>query len=593
MVGGAGALVAKNDSKSIRKKNAALVTEIYAGAINPSEYMRIFDAWDRYYQAVSSDDQEFDEEGFDWAQEFVLHFEQAGALLDQLPERAATDPRAIVERLNCPCIIVCSDGTIEHASRSAEPLLDGVDPTAVSSLRLDPASKKALLALLEGQDKGKNRPVQPLILRAFMDGEDEPHVLFAEKLAENAEARSRYLLRSINDLWGSDVENALRKSFELTKAEIDLVKHLYEGLSVREIAEWRERSQATLRTQLSSVLQKTGVKNQATLLRMIAGLVHLVDSKKNADGGANRLLRIAKAVDQRAQTITLSNGLDIEYVESGDLSGAPFYFIQTSTDPRLSEPLVLSLKRRGVRLISPVRPGVGQTTRTPNSFSPTDWAKIHREVLDHLQVDRFACGGQCSGGPYALELGKLVQRRCAQVLLVDVGAPLTSAAMINSMPQSPRRHFYASRYFPLATLTPMKFVAADFFSGRAGEERGVKYFYHGSPTDEKLMSDPDYWRITRDNMAYSLKNVPQLMRDMTHWSRDTTDLVLSVLEHMPVRYFHGNENRMHLPANLQAFCDEHVNASCRIVDGCAQLLIYQHPDQFAEEVHKSIQALID
>ncbi|HHI82598.1 MAG TPA: alpha/beta fold hydrolase, partial [Rhizobiales bacterium] len=382
------------------------------------------------------------------------------------------------------------------------------------------------------------------------------------------------------------IQEALARTFELTQAEIELAANLYKGLTIQEIAEHTKKSKATLRTQLSSVLQKTGTKSQSSLLRVIVSLVHMLSQHHarghNAHTAAS--LRLISNRDQRSSIFELSNGLAIEYIESGDLAGEPFYFIQPTTRPQLTGSIVKALRENGIRLISPVRPGNGHTTRPPPSYSPADWARLHLELVDSLGIEQFACGGHCSGGIYAAELARLAGMRCKGLLLADTGAPLANMAMIREMPAAPRRLFLAARYFPRAAITPMKFVAADFHSGTDGENRAVEYFYDGSPADQAIMYEPGNWRITRDNIGYCFANIPQLAHDVACWAADNTELFGKVAHHSHIRFFHGGENLMMKPSHIRQFCRMNNNASARIVAGRAQLLIYVEPVLFSEEI---------
>lgn len=578
-------------SQTIRQKNAELVSRIYAGVLNPADYNRIFEAWDTHFQAIMEQQDHRDVEDFDWAAEFVTHFEQAGQFFDRIGSLRKSGAKEYIESLKYAALVCTSEGSIAFINRHAENLLNGLPPASLFDLPFDPASESTLRRLLESLDLDHGpESVSSSLLRLYPDGDDEPHILIAEpfepeKPADGAETEAIILLKSVSGVWTIAVEDALAGAFDLTTAELNLISELYRGYSIKEIARRTRRSQATLRTQLSSVLQKTGAKSQSALSRIIAGLVHMIQLK--SDGATSHVACIAPRRDQRIGARELSNGLTLEYVESGDLEGVPFYFIQTTTTPTLTPQIVAALKDRGIRLISPVRPGVGRTTRTPLTFTAADWAKLHLELLDTLHVDQFTCGGHCSGGIYALELALRADERCNAALLVDTGAPLSNVAAIYGMHQAPRRLFLAARYFPKAMLTPMKLVAADFYSGPEGERRGVDYFFDGSPADEKVVWKGNNWQVTRDNLEYCFRNVPQLAEDISRWSRNTLPLVKRAAERAHVRYFQGGQNLVHKAKYIDKICRTLPNASSNIIEHAGQLLIYTEPDLFADEVRYS------
>jgi DNA-binding CsgD family transcriptional regulator len=60
----------------------------------------------------------------------------------------------------------------------------------------------------------------------------------------------------------------LGRLFELTKAESQVCDHLVAGLSTQEIADHRSTSHETARSQIKSVLQKTGSKGRSSLIRL-------------------------------------------------------------------------------------------------------------------------------------------------------------------------------------------------------------------------------------------------------------------------------------------------------------------------------------
>lgn len=67
----------------------------------------------------------------------------------------------------------------------------------------------------------------------------------------------------------SDQMARLRQSFDLTEAEARLALHVATGSSLKEFADARGVSRNTVRNQLQIVFQKTGVRRQANLVRLL------------------------------------------------------------------------------------------------------------------------------------------------------------------------------------------------------------------------------------------------------------------------------------------------------------------------------------
>ncbi len=575
----------------IRQKNSELVSRIYAGALNPSDYNDIFKAWDELYSALGELDEKKQLEDFEWTEEYIGHFEQAGKLFDKM---AANAERPLAERIHdmpYTALLCRPDGTLV-----AQHLQAGVASFAkanqnILDLMYDPQSGKSFKSLCQADKTGFSEREHPrVVIRLCSEKSNEPSIFLAEIVTEASQrdgaVEKFLLLRAITAAWSVHVERALEAAFQLTKAELDLVESLYRGLTIKEISTWKEKSQATLRTQLSSILQKTGAKGQSDLSRIVSGLVQVFQLQGAEFSSVAYFPQLTTPARQRTQTVELSDGTAVEVIESGDLDGTAFYFIQTSSSPVLSPKIVASLAEQGLKIVSPCRSGLGGTTRRPISHTPKHWAKSHLEVIERLGVSPQRLGGHRCGGLYALELTKLIGKDCQTVLLADTGAPLKSASMINQMPASPKRLFLAARYFPPAVRTPYKLVTSDFYSGREAEQRLVSYFYDGSPADQEILHLDDHWKISRDNIDYCLRNPVQTAQDVSVWSRDTSPLLDAVLQNTHVRFFHGECNYVHRADSVERLCIKTKNTSCNIVEGCGQLLIYAEPQLFVEEIRK-------
>jgi len=73
--------------------------------------------------------------------------------------------------------------------------------------------------------------------------------------------------------------NSMRRLYRLTTAESRLVGELAEGKTLQEIADVRNVSLATLRSQLKAAFGKTGTHRQADLIRLVAAIAPVVSDK--------------------------------------------------------------------------------------------------------------------------------------------------------------------------------------------------------------------------------------------------------------------------------------------------------------------------
>jgi pimeloyl-ACP methyl ester carboxylesterase len=113
----------------------------------------------------------------------------------------------------------------------------------------------------------------------------------------------------------------------------------------------------------------------------------------------------------RDSLLSLPDGRSLAYTELGATDGPAVMYFHGAPTSRLDLATYdAEFVRRGLRVISPDRPGYGGSTPQPGrrlESWPTDMARL----ADHLLVETFACIGYSSGGPYALACAALLPDR--------------------------------------------------------------------------------------------------------------------------------------------------------------------------------------
>jgi len=90
-----------------------------------------------------------------------------------------------------------------------------------------------------------------------------------DSLAELERGLSGAILMIVDPENQHDISiSRLAKLFTLTEAEAAVCQHMIAGLSAPEIAESRNVSEGTIRSQFKSIYSKTGVHRRAELLRL-------------------------------------------------------------------------------------------------------------------------------------------------------------------------------------------------------------------------------------------------------------------------------------------------------------------------------------
>src|SRR5262245_1967028 len=100
--------------------------------------------------------------------------------------------------------------------------------------------------------------------------------------------------------------------------------------------------------------------------------------------------------------VTVGGGRKLAYTDIGDPNGACIFFFHGAPLSRLQlVSLDDRLAARGLRVVSPDRPGYGRSSPQPNR-STADWPADVAALADALAIRRFIVAGHSSGGPYAV-----------------------------------------------------------------------------------------------------------------------------------------------------------------------------------------------
>lgn len=101
----------------------------------------------------------------------------------------------------------------------------------------------------------------------------------------------------------------------------------------------------------------------------------------------------------------------------------------------------------GLRIVSPDRPGVGGSDRSPGR-SLLDWPRDLAEVTAALGIERFALFGWSMGGQYALACGARIADRVDRVVVVAGCLPLDDAATFEHLNAMDRRLTRLAQHHP-------------------------------------------------------------------------------------------------------------------------------------------------
>ena len=144
----------------------------------------------------------------------------------------------------------------------------------------------------------------------------------------------------------------------------------------------------------------------------------------------------------------LNDGRTIGYAQYGDPNGFPVLNAHGGLACRLDvKAAAASADKAAIRLISPDRPGIGLSDPLPGR-TILDWAHDIGELVDQIDVERFAVMGWSMGGQYAAALGHALGHRVTRVAIIAGALPLTDPGAYAELPLMDRVYTQMSQRVP-------------------------------------------------------------------------------------------------------------------------------------------------
>lgn len=240
---------------------------------------------------------------------------------------------------------------------------------------------------------------------------------FSTILSPVADQIDALVIFVIEPLWSGKVIAMLSQVHALTQAETSVLESFLGGMDLKAIAQERGRSLATIRTQFQTVLDKTGARGQADLLRVAIALTQFVETfEPVADAAAHPYRKRFELIRPGARRV--------EVVLAGDFTGETVLFIPDITQFTFQPEFEARMKAAGICMVSVARPGHGRTDPPPdNEAYDTCLLGDLKAVQDQLGVESSVLFAKNMSGPLGFRLGGMMGDRISKIVLASPVLP--------------------------------------------------------------------------------------------------------------------------------------------------------------------------
>lgn len=552
-----------------------VVAAIYETVIRPELYDSFMDVWGAHLGAAL---EEVPSGGAD--REITIdpglqaHFVRAHEILEQIGRRS--QPKSLSDQVaRAPGIAVLLDrnGRVVAASAAGAALIGGVKTAA--EIRADlPAHADELLAGVLARAQSGDSGAATVVLATGRT----PRHLMARLVTPRGteEAGPSVLIEALEYQWSETAEAMLITSFGLSGAEVDVVRHLLAGETLKEIAERSGRSEHTVRNQAKAVLAKTGAPSQVDLIRLVVFLINQASGRMTARESA---LSIPE------ERMEMSTGLGMQLFRAGAPDGRPVIFLHGMLDgPAPLQFNQAELMRRGLCVLAPIRPGFGTSDPIRRADQVLDITVRHvEELIARERLSKPVLLGNLGGGVFAHVAASRLGRKVGGVVTAAGNVPIRSVAQFNYMAPRQRVVAYTARYAPKLLPTILRAGIAQV------DGAGIDDF-------TTALFRPE----THDHAAIRRVGCVSLMQAGFRFSVQQGHLGFATDSHIVVRDWSSEIRRpasraiclvgRHDPVlsadDVVAAMGQRPNHEVRVFEDAGQLLFYEHPDRVLDAVEE-------
>lgn len=569
-----------------QKHKSEIIDHLYDVALDPERYEALLDVWEKRMAPLRIETDKIVRPNTIEITDHDLeaHANRAGIFLDRLREDETMTEQSVLDIEVAAAFLVGSDLKIVAVNHVATEILGISKNDPLTKLRIDEDNCQELRNAVIGVCA--NLTAKPALLRFFSPESDRPKVFHVSKLSGKPFQGNFALVRSSELGWPENLSAMIRDAFQLTNAEIDVVRALAEGKSIREISAERMRSFETIRSQVRSILSKTETRSQTELIRITLSLMEVVSSTKPAGRITSNSKDALKP--NNYLSLTMPGNRRYDYVEFGAKNGRPVLFLPIDYGLiRWPVSAERAAKELNIRVISPIRAGFGHSGELPDTKDYCgDTARDLNRLLEHLGIKRTAIIALGADLRFAMRLAVEFPEKVTGILGCSGALPVTTALQYERMDKWQRFILANARYAP--KILPFLVKGGFSLARRIGRESFFNSVNEGSPADIRTFADPEVREAILMGSEICLSDwhtahlafARECIDSETNWAATVRSC------RAPVRLLQGAEDPQTPAVTVRELALEFPHLDIEIIEDAGQLLFFQEWPRVLKELER-------
>ncbi|MEM9732406.1 MAG: alpha/beta hydrolase [Pseudomonadota bacterium] len=566
------------DEQDLRNQRDLIINQLYEAVVHPNHSNDFLVQWDAYisrWTAHGDQGRNANTPEETLLRDEVLegHFSRAYAILEQLGRHDAVAEKGPLS--DEPLMLFDLNGKLVRAHQDLPNQFGQITHARHLTRHFLEHSARDWASFLT---RSKNAPaLQRLNIFALRGGNNLLAV--NQRDAESGEVTIH--VHWLKPVWSQQLAHALQNQFDLTEAELRLVEAMMVEGSLDQISTSLSRSKFTLRNQMKAVFRKLNVSSQPEVLRTVTVLSYLFLTPALKPS----ILGKGTSTPPPFETVTpikSQTGLTFPVHEIGPPQGRPALFIHGMMDGvGVTRRGLRALESYNIRLIAPIRPNFGAG---PGAKDPD---KTVERVVDQaiatirvLGLERVILMGHMSGAPFAFAAAKALGRRCAGIVNIAGGVPITSLRQFAQMGRRQKAFAYTTRFAPAILPALLRLGVAQIDTD--GVESLMADMYQPDSPDMRFLEDKEAAAVIQEGYRFSVAQGYKGFEHDAHLvTRDWSDLIKP--GGTLVQLLHGAHDPVVTLQSVETFA-KHWGYGLETFVEDGQLIFYSQPERVMESV---------
>ncbi|WP_225030208.1 LuxR C-terminal-related transcriptional regulator [Xinfangfangia pollutisoli] len=564
-----------------RDHKAEIVDRLYDVALDPIRLSELLEVWEGRVAPLRIGPMDQADPLND--PEIEAHMQRATVFLDRFEAtKQEGGYRSVLQDIPRSAAFLSDGGmTVNAANRPAEVAFGLRDGSPFASLPFEPEDR-ALLSDVIRRVAGRKSGERVVTLRIRSMVTQSPVILRVSPIESDA-PRPLALVLSTELVWPDGFATTVQEAFGLTGAEVDIVRGITLGLPVKDIAEARGRSAETVRTQLRSILAKTETHSQSELVRVVLGLM---DVAMIPIEPLEPVAEMGRLEPRPLHWLRISEERRLTWIEFGDPAGRPVLFMHLDYGlirwPASAE---RAARRRGLRVIVPVRAGYGKTDLHPKGADHLRGVTLdYAAVLDHLGIRGAVVVPQGADLRFAMNLANQRPDLVCGILGCACQLPIRTAAQYDRMDKWQRFILANARYAP--KILPFLVQAGFSLARRLGKDSFFRTVNGGSPADIETFAQPEVREAVLEGSEVCLARKwsahEAFTRECIGSEKDWSDVVHACK--VPVLLLEGDQDPQAPVLTIRELAEAYPHVEIRFLPFTGQLLFFAQWPLVLDEV---------